>query len=148
MPNLIGMNFLRSLVVTAALLGTACGQNAHITLQPSAELEQATQDAIEVWRPTLESCGRSLSVTTEHGDALIDYGFTGDDAALTYHNPTHVYLNEERLTGHYDAMVRILAHELGHVMGAKDTEDPSDLMYFARGASEPNAHDVDQVCGN
>jgi hypothetical protein len=142
------MSKMRSLFgVALALMVSACGQGANMTVEPSDELLDATQAAIEIWRPTLESCGRSLALSYDHADARIDFGFTGDDAALTYHDPLHVYLNKERLDGHPDATVRILAHELGHVMGAKDTEDPSDLMYILRGGSEPNQHDVEQVCG-
>lgn len=141
------MSKMRSLLGVVALLVAGCGQSANVTVEPSDELLSATQAAIEVWRPALESCGRSLDIGS---GATIKYGDTGGVYALTSHaDPHDVVVNRELLESDQKMLTETLIHELGHVLGAKHTDDPADIMFPTPSPEKtgvPTPADVAQVC--
>lgn len=115
-----------------SLIFIAC-QPADVTLQPTVDLLPATQEAVALWNPVLAKCGRHFSTTADDPYAYILWGRPGGQEVLgDTHQPgleiTKVFL-DPLLAADQALLLRTLAHELGHVLGAPESDQRGDVMY-------------------
>lgn len=80
-----------------------------------------------------------------YGETGVKYGLNVPDAADPQRG--RVLLKESVLSSDHELLVRVIAHELGHVLGAVHSPNPVDLMYsdVSRDAV-PTARDAALVC--
>lgn len=117
------------------------------TVSSESALSEATAAAVEAWRPVLEGCGRTLTVASSDADARVEFdsafgnpGAERSDGLILVEPSEPDYL-----------WPLIVAHELGHALGARDTADKDDIMCDHLTTSmlyAPSEADRRQVCGN
>lgn len=137
-----------------ALCLVACGPGTDPTVSVQSALSEPTTQAIAAWEPTLTGCGRSLSVVRDDADVDVAYGPTTDGSLAQYQTHPHGPFKGGTIRVQPGApwseadLVHLLAHEFGHVLGAKDSDDPADLMWGHSNAEWPvvTAGDRAQVC--
>ena len=148
----------KKFLIAAALMLIGCGGAKDPSLHPQQELYEPLQEAVARWNPKIAQCGRSLSITADDGDFVVRYGtpFRGGDAmANTHVDPVtgggEVIVSELASDPAHDSdgLVKTLTHELGHVLGADDSDNPNDLMYWSEnGVMDPTDNDVAAVCAH
>lgn len=146
-----GLELSASLLILCSGCG---GPGRDVTLSPVADLTQVTADATAVWQDAVKSCSRSLGITPaqEDPDVWVRYGTTHGGAA---EYQTHPDLSGQALilvkpgaAWDYADLVHMMAHELGHALGAVESTEPSDLMFRRSDGSWPvvTERDRKQVC--
>lgn len=134
------------LAALAALCALGCSGEVR-TVQSEPTLSEATRAAVEAWRPVLGSCGRSLSLVPSDADASVQFGDArGNPGAERSDGLILVEPSEPDYL-----WPLIIAHELGHALGAADTTDRNDIMCDHLTTSTlyaPSEADARQVCGD
>jgi|SRR6185295_6071667 len=117
------------------------------TVSSEPSLSEATAAAVEAWRPVLSECGRSLSVVPSDADAHVEFGSAQGNPGAE--RSDGLILVEPAEPDYLWPL--IIAHELGHALGASDTTDRNDIMCDHLTTSTlyaPSEADWRQVCGN
>jgi hypothetical protein len=140
---------MRLAPLTLAVVSLACSGPRDPTLRPTADLYEPLAQAIAIWNPLIEQCGRSLSTTADDPDFRVYYG-TGYDADGDVHTTGFgggSMILDPHASDDPDGLVKVITHELGHVLGADDSPDPDALMYeWPNGVLVPTDADVRAVC--
>jgi hypothetical protein len=129
----------------AFLLVAGCSGSVR-TVSSESALSEATAAAVEAWRPVLSGCGRTLTVVPSDADARVEFGSAlGNPGA---ERSDGLILVEPAEPDYLWPL--IIAHELGHALGASDTTDRNDIMCDYLTTSTlyaPSEADRRQVCG-
>ena len=139
----------RGPILALALLATACGPGADVTLRPAPELREATVRAIALWQPVLARCGREFTLTEDHPDATIEFGDTRGYYGLTttpFDGTIRVRISPQSAETWPELLDHAVSHELGHVLGSPESDRIADLMYPSpSGGTVPTPHDAELV---
>lgn len=144
-------------LIVAAILAVGCGQPQDPTLHPEQELYEPLRAAVAEWQPHLETCGRSLIITADDADYTVKFGNPPDHSGELADTHDDLLGNGSIIVApialdpskNPDGLVKALVHELGHVLGADDSDDSRDVMFSQpNGITHPSEHDVSIVCAH
>jgi hypothetical protein len=116
------------------------------TVSSESALSEATAAAVEAWRPVLSDCWRTLTVVPSDADARVEFGSAHGNPGA---ERSDGLILVEPVEPDY-LWPLIIAHELGHALGAIDTADKDDIMCDHLTTSTlyaPSEADRRQVCG-
>lgn len=138
-----GMNTKCYAMLLCGLLGMAC--NGGPTVWAQGSLTGEAEEAVAMWQQACPSLG--LSVTHDRNAA---------DIIVVWHNNPHdmggsnkdgiVWIDPTRMADRAHRVVPLIAHELGHILGASHSDNEGDLMFPKVWASMPSEADKQQVC--
>jgi hypothetical protein len=133
----------------------ACSGPQDPTLRSTPELAPTIQAAVNIWNPLIEPCGRHLTITEGDPDFAVYYGDAGTssngmpnpgDTSIRYGSQSTVVISHAA-DSDSDGLLKVVVHELGHVLGAEHSSDINDVMFpWENGVMTPSAHDVQVVC--
>lgn len=142
----------RALALWGALATAACASpERYIYAEPELVADSLT--AIHTWNAALRvgPCPEvvlHLDASRDSADTVITVGRTEGFLARSYDGSL---IRIDLSVAEPDEIPTVIAHELGHALGADDSSHEDDLMYSPKQPKrgpEPTGYDVARVCMN
>lgn len=141
------------LLILVAVLASACASPTRAVWFDAA-LEAETMTAIDAWNAKLDvACpGVRLALAADRSsaDIIVDVGRPTTKGKVGEELGGDIVIDPTFTRDYPGTVPAVIAHELGHALGAHHTNVKSDLMYGSNlpydRSPEPTVADVSQVC--